>query len=216
MRNRLGNLVSRLALTGFALALSLQAAQAGAAPVIWSVTGHAYEFVRLANGTSWEDAKAAAEARSLENGDVGYLATINYQDEQDFIVSAVLPTLGVNKNQVWLGGRQDPEAAGSSPSANWNWIVNTEVAPESWSYTNWLAENEPSNDGDIDERFLTMWVTYLQNGQNHRGKWNDEKLVSPSTAMVIGMIVEYSVPEPATAGLVALGALLVALRSRRA
>ena len=217
MRIRFGNSFSRSALVTLALAaLSLPALQSSAAPVVWSFNGHSYEFVRLSNGTSWEDAQDQAESMSLDNGDVGYLATITSADEQAFIQSAVLPTFGVNKNQVWIGGRQDPEGSTPAPAANWSWIVNTEVAPESWSYANWLAENEPSNDGDIDERFLTMWVHYYQSGQDMRGKWNDEDLVSPSTAVVIGMIVEYSVPEPATAALVAFGVALLALRSRRA
>src|SRR5262245_44480380 len=107
---RFGNRVSRLALSALTLAtLSLPAAGVFAAPVIWSFNGHSYEFVRMQNGVSWDEAKAAAESRTLENGDVGYLATINSAAEQAFVQSAVLPTLGVNKNQVWIGGRQDPE-----------------------------------------------------------------------------------------------------------
>jgi hypothetical protein len=213
---RFGKSLSRVALTGLALAaLSLPAAPGVAAPVVWEFNGHAYEYVQMV-GVSWEDAKAHAEGLSVENGDVGYLATINSVYEQEFIQSAVLPNIGVNKNQVWIGGRQDAEEGLTTPAANWNWVVNVEVAPESWSYTNWLAEHEPSNDGNIDERFLTMWVKHLQNGQDGRGKWNDEKLIAPTTAQIIGMIVEYSLPEPGTAGLVALGAALLALRSRRA
>jgi hypothetical protein len=219
VRKRFGNHLSRLALFGVALAASsLPSTRALAAPVTWEFNGHSYEFVRLLDPTtSWEQAQAQAEDMSIANGDVGYLATIGSAEEQEFIQSQVLPTFGLHKNQVWIGGRQDEEGATAAPAANWRWIVNPEVAPENWSYTNWLAENEPSNDGDIDERFLTMWVHFYENQQDlGRGKWNDEKLVSPSNAVIIGMIVEYSLPEPGTALLVALGAALLALRTRRA
>jgi MYXO-CTERM domain-containing protein len=198
------------------------APQSLATPVVWSVAsggnGHAYEFVSLAYTVSWEEANSAAEATALDNGDVGYLATLSSAEEQAFIQSAVLPSGGVNKNQVWIGGKQDEEGEIAAPADGWNWIVNIDVAPESWSYTNWLSEHEPSNDGEIDERFLTMWVHYYQSGQDLRGKWNDEKSVSPSTARIMGMIVEFSppsVPEPASASLAALGVALIALLRRR-
>jgi len=215
-------LVSRLA--SLVAVLSLFAPESFATPVVWSIesggNGHSYEFRPLAYTVSWSEANAAAEAMSLGDESVSYLATVTSAEEQAFVQRAVLPACPgcVNKNQVWIGGRQDPEGSTPSPSAGWRWIVNTEVAPESWSYTNWLSENEPSNEGQIDERFLTMWVHYYQTGQDLRGKWNDEKLVSPTTARVIGMIVEWSapgVPEPATGALTALGIALLALRRRR-
>ena len=217
-------LVSRVA--PVVAALSLVAPESFATPVVWSsgagANGHTYNFVPLAYTVSWSDANAAAEAAAVGDSTVSYLATITSAEEQAFVQSAVLPptNYGVNKNQVWIGGKQDPEGVvGSAPSSGWHWIVNTEVAPESWSYTNWLSENEPSNEGQIDERFLTMWVHYYQAGQQDlRGKWNDEKPVSPATARIMGMIVEYSaagVPEPATAALSALGIALLALRRRR-
>ena len=84
MSARFGDLVSRVALLGLALAaVSMLAPQSLAAPVVWSGNGHSYEFVRLPNNQSWDEAKAAAEAMSLDNGDVGYLTTINSADEQD-------------------------------------------------------------------------------------------------------------------------------------
>jgi hypothetical protein len=217
-------LVSRVVL--FVAALSLLASSSFAAPVVWSSgaggNGHTYEFVPLDYTVSWDQANAAADDSTLDDGSVGYLATVTSAEEQAFIQSAVLPSFGVNRNQVWIGGRQDPE--GEAPSSataasGWQWMVNVEVAPESWSYTNWLSENEPSNEGEIDERFLTMWVHYYEAGQDRRGKWNDEKDFSPTTARIIGMIVEWSVPsvpEPATAALSALGVALLALYRRRA
>ncbi|MEX2207251.1 MAG: PEP-CTERM sorting domain-containing protein [Myxococcota bacterium] len=206
-------------------ALWLLASQGFATPVVWSTAsggnGHTYEFIRLESAATWDQANAEADDSTLDDGSVGYLATVTSAEEQAFIQSAVLPSFGVNKNQVWIGGRQDPEGSPSAATAaaGWQWIVNVEIAPESWSYTNWLTENEPSNEGDIDERFLTMWVHYYEAGQDLRGKWNDEKDLSPSTAQIIGMIVEWSVPsvpEPSTAALSALGVALLALYRRRA
>lgn len=206
-------------------ALSLLAAESFATPVVWNLgtggNGHSYEFVRLLDDESWDEANAAADDSTLDDGSVGYLATVTSAEEQAFIQSAVLPGFGVHKSQVWMGGRQDSEGTPSAVTAGagWQWIVNVDVAPEAWSYTNWLAENEPSNDGEIDERFLTMWVHYYQSGQDLRGKWNDEKQVAPGTARIIGMIVEWSVPgvpEPATAALSVLGVALLALYRRRA
>jgi len=47
-----------------------------------------------------------------------------------------------------------------------------------------------------------------------RGKWNDEKLNASPNAEVIGMIVEYSLPEPSTATMAVLvaGAMAVSFR----
>ena len=206
-------------------ALLLLASQSFATPVVWSIeaggNGHTYNFVPLSSAVSWEQANAQAEAAPLVAGEISYLATIRSAEEQAFIQNAVLPpvNVGVNKNQVWIGGQQNLEPLANSipstPSAGWNWIMNTEVSPESWSYTNWLSEHEPSNDGQIDERFLTMWVHFYQAGQDLRGTWNDEKSVAPTTSLIIGMIVESAVPEPATAALSALGIALLALRRRR-
>jgi hypothetical protein len=229
MSARMKVLVSRTAPGALALAaLLLLAPTSFAAPIVWSTeaggNGHSYGFVRLYNNESWSESSDMAEATTLEDGSLGYLATITSAEEQAFIQNAVLPTFGVNKNQVWIGGQQDAEpvdgtsGAPLTPSAGWKWIVNTSVAPESWSYTNWLSENEPSNEGNIDERFLTMWVHYYNSGVDLRGRWNDEDDVAPSTAVIIGMIVEWSpasVPEPATAALSALGLGLLALRLRR-
>lgn len=212
-----------------AVMLLAAASESRAMPVVceppacatWSsgtnATGNKYSFIALDYTTTWSEASALAQASTLSDGSVGQLASIGSQEEQDFIRNAVLPPsyVGVNKNQVWIGGRQDDGA--SSPSESWKWIVNASITPESWSYENWTSPGEPNDEGGINERFLTMWVHYYQNAQDWRGTWNDELDLANPAARIIGMIVEWtqpSVPEPGAAALVALGLGLLTLRRR--
>ncbi len=233
MSARMLCLVSRSAPTVLALAALLLPAADGYAialdPItaVWSsgagANGHTYTFVPLEHTVTWSQANAAAEGSTLVPGSVDYLATITSQQEQAFVQNSVLPPsyVGVNKNQVWLGAVQEPEEdlGETDPSDGWTWIVNTEVAPEGWDYSNWSSEGEPNNDsGRIDERFLTMWVHYYKNARDLRGTWNDSHDDAGETAWIIGMIVESSpatVPEPGSAALSALGVGLLARRLLR-
>lgn len=178
---------------------------------------HSYIFVNLTADVTWTEANALAQASiPLPDGSVGYLATIESAEEQAFIQNVVMPALlhyGTNPTQVWIGGRQEPN---QPPTEGWQWVVNPEVAPETWNYTNWTTPGQPDDLGGIDEQYLAMWNHYYRDGVDQRGTWNDE--TDQATARIVGMIVEFSpknLPEPGAAALIALGVGLLALRGRR-
>lgn len=213
-------LIFAVLLSGASQSLALPVLCAPETCTTWSsgedANGHSYAFVHLTSDFTWTAASALAQASiALPDGSIGYLATINSAEEQAFILNSVLPALsylGTNPSQVWIGGQQDP---GQSPTEAWKWIVSSEITPEAWSYENWM-QGQPDDLGGIDERFLTMWVHNYQDGTDRRGSWNDEQDLA--RARIVGMLVEWSlpnVPEPGASSLVALGIGLLALRRRR-
>jgi len=161
-----------------------------AAPIQWRVedggNGQFYEVIEQT--LFWADAQAYAEEQS------GYLATITYQDEQDFIISN-LPLPG---DRYWLGGYQ-PDGS-EEFDGGWTWVTG-----EQGTYTNW-ASGEPNG---YAENLLHLWGSGSRPGpQFAPGTWNDlGKTEGP-------FIVEY-VPEPATLSLLALGGLAVLRRRRK-
>jgi hypothetical protein len=214
----LSSLSQRLPAVLVFTALVATASVGSAVPVVWSSNGHSYSFVPLSYTVTWTAANAMAEAMTLSDGSLGYLASITSAEEQAFVQASVLPPAydTANYNQVWLGGRQ---ALGQTdPSAGWSW-TNSGLCPECWDYTNWTTPGEPNDDGGINERFLTMWAQYLRDGRDFRGTWNDSDDLANINSRIIGMVVEWkdrnSAPEPGTAALAALGMGLLALRGRR-
>ncbi|MEM8525736.1 MAG: T9SS type A sorting domain-containing protein [Bacteroidota bacterium] len=129
----------------------------------------------FSGGTTWEDARVAAEARTL-NGLNGYLATVTSQEENDFILSKL-------EGQGWMGA-SDVEQEG-----NWKWVTGPEAGTTFWiegvttegQYSNW-ADGEPNNfvfnNGEDEDyaHFLTD------------GAWNDFPIGASS---VVGYVVEY-------------------------
>lgn len=145
---------------------------------------HFYEYVQ-APRISWTDARAAAEARSL-NGLQGYLATVTSQEENDFI----LTKLG---GWGWMGA-SDAEEEGI-----WKWVTGPEAGMEFWMglgdgiplnnmYSNWdtsLDIDEPNNFpiGPEGEDY----GHFYQNGT-----WND---YPDNSDFIAGYVVEYSGPQ---------------------
>jgi hypothetical protein len=107
--------------------------------------GHLYEVVS-GPSISWDDAKIAAEARTV-NGAQGYLATVTTQEENDYI-SARLEDSG------WFGA-SDAETEG-----DWKWVTGPEAGTSFWSglgdgatvnggFAAW-APGEPNDSGGED------------------------------------------------------------------
>jgi hypothetical protein len=137
--------------------------------------GHYYLGVAAPDGTTWDQARAAAEAMTF-NEWAGHLATIPTQAEMDFFL-ANTPTLGESMNLSFLlGGYRTSD--GSDPAAGWRWITG---AP--WTSANW-STNEPNNLGG-QERVLQFWTW-----DGVLGRWND----TPGDALEAGFVVEFGPP----------------------
>ncbi|WP_027398952.1 cadherin-like beta sandwich domain-containing protein [Anaerovorax odorimutans] len=145
---------------------------------------HYYEFV-AAPGMTWNDAKTAAEQRTLY-GLQGYLATITSQVENDFVAKKTtgngwlgLTDEGHDREWYWVTG---PEA-GTKIADQWDQpLKNGGYDPVSNTYNNW-ASGEPNN-----------YPSNTDNGENcghmyaGKGTWNDYKWNNSS---IRGYIVEY-------------------------
>ena len=123
-------------------------------------------------------------ASSSSQGIAGRLATVTSQAENAFIANNLLPNTGIY-DTYWLGGFYNES------NGQWKWITG-----EAWSYANWDS-GEPNN--------LTSEHCVEMYGAVKGGVWNN--LSWDNSAVSEGYIVEYAVPEPTVAGLLALGTL---------
>jgi hypothetical protein len=160
-------------------------------------TKHYYEFVS-APGLCWAAANAAAAARTYQ-GLQGYLATLTYQGEQDFLS-------GRQHGQYWLG------ASDEAREGEWRWTTGPEAGTLIWSggakgygraYTHWL----PGQPDDYKNQFRPQGEDYsLFYGQS--GYWNDVDACGTG-ASVAGYLVEYGGLEACTPILYTLGTLTI-------
>ena len=153
---------------------------------------HYYEYVKPATPPTWEEAKAAAAAKSLY-GLTGYLATITSREENDFITTKLL-------GDGWIGGSdafaQINAAKGTSytqqseTEGQWHWVTGPEagtlistgnMSPIPIGFANWLF-GEPNNSGRPDENFMQLLSDW-------EGQWND--LPGSASASVPSYVVEY-------------------------
>lgn len=125
-------------------------------PQFFAGTGHWYQVVTSPNVT-WTQAKAAATAAG------GYLACINSQAENNFVLGLTPPPPA-----TWIGG-SDQVTEG-----NWQW-----VSGEAWSFTNWGSDEPSSGGGLVDEDYLEMW-TAIGHPTLDPGDWNDDATSQPS------------------------------------
>ena len=140
---------------------------------VFTGNGHFYEFVS-APGINWNNAKAAAEARSYQ-GQQGYLVTITSAEENQFAYSKI-------SAQGWIG------ASDAAVEGQWIWATGPEAGQVFWSglanggpvngaYNAW-GGGEPNNAGNEDyAHFRTD------------GRWNDYPLSVGGN--IQGYVVEY-------------------------
>lgn len=173
-------------------------------PVFNPATGSHYAYVTAGpGGITWDESFVAAQ--SLEHmGKDGHLVTITSAAENQFLIDNLTQAV---IDMYWLGGFQAPGSP--EPAGGWQWVTG-----ETFGYTNWEPVNPEPNDGDGQgEEKLAFWRVNYEDpyipGQEI-GWWNDE----PTWFHGLGYIVEFSVPAPTSAGLVAAGLLLAARRRR--
>jgi len=157
---------------------------------------HWYSVLNLR--MDWTNASSfAGTLSSGYSNDIGYLASITSQEENDFLFGTVLngidDPLYTFQDQFLTGGFWDGN--------NWKW-----TSGEVYSYTHWSA-GEPNN---LSETVISMWGEDAGTPSTTRypGYWND-------TRSNIGLysIVEWGtavppsspIPEPTTALLFGLG-----------
>ena len=139
--------------------------------------GHYYVVIPAASGTTWHQAKAAAENAELlpEWGIAGHLATITSEEERDFVETLRLAS---GLGQVWIGGFQTENSG--SPGTGWNWVND-----EGPITTFYWAPGEP-NDGGSGENNAE---NHLATGRYGNALWNDEGV---ALNLIQGFVVEFS------------------------
>jgi len=135
----------------------------------------------------WSEAYAAAQTQE-HDGQLGYLATVTSQLENDFIFGNI--TNGVTNtsyiDQYFMGGVYSNGA--------WQWLNG-----ETWAYTNWSPDepNNPDDEGGWIEDRVSMWGSgsypEAEGGGGIPGMWNNTLLECPYT---FWSIVEWG--DPAT------------------
>jgi uncharacterized delta-60 repeat protein len=173
---------------------------AEAGPVLASPgTEHYYEFVS-APGICWAAAQAAASARTYQ-GMTGYLATITFDGEKEFLA-------GRAQGQYWFG------AADDAAEGEWRWKTGPEAGQLFWrgnasgyglAYTNW----QPGQPDDFRNVYRPAGEDYgVLYGSS--GLWNDlDNCGAGST--VAGYLVEYGGLEACTPMLYSFGTVTVAV-----
>lgn len=174
----------------------------GAGPVLASrATGHYYEFV-AAPGICWTGAQDAAAAHTYQ-GMKGYLATITFQGEQDFLA-------GRQSGPYWLGA-SDAEVEGE-----WRWKTGPEAGQLIWkgnatgralAYTNWAAGQPDDYKNQYRPQGEDYGMLYGQSGQ-----WNDLDECGTG-AGVAGYVVEYGGLETCLPTLYSLGKVTITVGS---
>ena len=127
--------------------LSVQGERACALPEYFAETGHWYEAVQVTTGTTWLNAKAAAENRG------GYLATSTSTAENQFIFSLV-NTAAYWTSPATNGHILGPWLGGFTQSNVWTWVTG-----EAFSFTAWVPGQPDAYGGGIQNLILYSGTT---------------------------------------------------------
>lgn len=180
-----------------------------AGPVLASVaTNHYYEFV-AAPGICWNDARAAAAARSYQ-GLQGYLATVTSPSETSLLQNR-------SAGQFWLG------ASDEALEGEWRWQTGPEAGQLFWrggpngtavaytnpngtvtNYANW-SPGEPNN---YQNQYRPEGENYATLYAGPGARWNDLNQCGTGAA-VAGYLVEYGGLEACTPFLYAIGTVTI-------
>ena len=94
------------------------------------------------------------------------------------------------------------------PGGNWQWVTG-----EKWDYTAW-GFGEPNNNSSTGRPEDSLHYFVMEDPESVQfGLWND--LPYDQTGDVMGYLVEYPVPEPATFAILASGIVGIVARFRR-
>ncbi len=155
---------------GLFLILACAAAPALAEPVFWDPieggNAHFYEAIATPDGSTWSEARQAAEQRSWQ-GVAGQLASVTSAAENDWIWARFAESAG-----YWLGGFQ--QAGAGQPDAGWQWLSG-----DVWDVTAWETGQPNSFEEESRLQFAPATLD---------GRWNDDC----SSCIGNGYIVEYT------------------------
>jgi hypothetical protein len=151
-----------------------------------------------APGICWSAAKAAAEARTYQ-GMKGYLATVTFEGEKDFLK-------GRAQGQYWFG------ASDAAVEGEWRWQSGPEAGRLIWTggpngigaaYTHWLP-GQPDNFTTMSRPMGEDYGMLYANS----GLWNDAPDCYTDGNMT-GYLVEYGGMESCTPVLFSLGTVTI-------
>jgi hypothetical protein len=204
--------MGRIAIAAVTTAVALLGASAASAvPIFFAGTGNYYE--RIDGSFTAQEARGDAATKTFL-GVTGHLVTITSASENDHVDS-----LG-GSGAYWIG------ASDAATEGTWQWDVGPEAGQTFWQadlpipapggipppmpgtavgYENWDSLS-PNNflHTPAGEDFAGMSLA--------SGEWGD----SPNDPGGFdGYIVEFSVPEPSTLGLLGVGSLALRARARR-
>lgn len=186
------NLLAAFVLCG--LTMNAEAAVSVIATDVYN--GSTYQ---LLSSDTWVNSETFAQSKGA------HLLTINDLAENTWLTTQAFSQWGLS-HSFWIGYYRNP----SNPS-QFVWADGSTSG-----YTNW-APGEPNDSNSYNsdaENYVHTYLNYA--GGSRFGKWNDLANVDPFEGPKYGVIqLTSAVPEPTSAGLLALGLGLMGLRRKK-